>query len=502
MAFQHGLSGINAASKQLDAIGNNVANSSTVGFKGSRAEFADMFAANFYGVAATQNGIGVNTTLIAQQFGQGNITTTGNQLDMAISGNGFFIMQNANGISYTRNGQFQIDREGYINNNGDYLMGWAVDDSTSPSTIQNGNLQPLRVDNSLLEPRPSDFPKGAGIIGIDINVDSRASAFKLPTTTGTYDSTGPSIDFNGTLYELDNALTPPSFTGMLVNPTPPLPNDVSVVVNDAGGANWTVNITKDGTVKATENKIPDFDPSDPKTYNHTTSLVAYDSLGNPINISTYYRKTDDNKWNVYGYATLPDGSKKNIMGTATPATPLGTIEFSNDGKIDLGKTTLPFNVTPAFDAGLGGDPLELKFDFSGTTQFGTNFAVNSLTQPGYASAVVTNMVIDKTGIVSAKYSNGQHKIIGQVVLANFANQQGLQPIGNNRWIETYASGTPTRNDPGSTNVGLIQSQALEDSNVDLTGELVNMITAQRYYQANAQTIKVHDQVLQSLMQMR
>lgn len=157
MAFQHGLSGINAASKQLDAIGNNVANSSTVGFKGSRAEFADMFAANFYGVAATQNGIGVNTTLIAQQFGQGNITTTGNQLDLAISGNGFFVMQNANGISYTRNGQFQIDREGFINNNGDYLMGWQVDDRTTPPSVQNGNLGPLKIDNSLLEPRPSAY---------------------------------------------------------------------------------------------------------------------------------------------------------------------------------------------------------------------------------------------------------------------------------------------------------------------------------------------------------
>ena len=150
----------------------------------------------------------------------------------------------------------------------------------------------------------------------------------------------------------------------------------------------------------------------------------------------------------------------------------------------------------------GGAPLALKFDFSGSTQFGTSFAVNELVQPGYASAVVSNLQIDKTGIVSARYSNGQTKVIGQVVLANFANQQGLQPIGNNRWMETYNSGNPTLNDPGSTNVGLIQSQALEDSNVDLTGELVNMITAQRYYQANAQTIKVHDQVLQSLMQMR
>ncbi|MBE5527407.1 hypothetical protein A9J41_00555 [Laribacter hongkongensis] len=538
MAFQHGLSGINAASKQLDAIGNNVANSSTVGFKGSRAEFADMFAANFYGVAATQNGIGVNTTLIAQQFGQGNITTTGNQLDLAISGNGFFVMQNANGISYTRNGQFQIDREGFINNNGDYLMGWQVDDRTTPPSVQNGNLGPLKIDNSLLEPRPSDY--GGESMRFNINLDSRnnpveynaitegtsfvagvptpplgtattpfEASDKVKLADGTYVITNgrQGVDAAGTATgtapgtgQRYDASGNPITTG---TPAAPTFYDKTLGWLDAAGTVQRYSPTgtppTGGTIAAVTTP---FNPSDPATYNSKTALTAYDSLGNPIQVAVYFKKTADGQWDVYATAKHTDGSVVDLgtgNAAASPYTALGTgLAFGPDGKLTNGGPIAAATYTPAG----GGAPLALKFDFSGSTQFGTSFAVNELVQPGYASAVVSNLQIDKTGIVSARYSNGQTKVIGQVVLANFANQQGLQPIGNNRWMETYNSGNPTLNDPGSTNVGLIQSQALEDSNVDLTGELVNMITAQRYYQANAQTIKVHDQVLQSLMQMR
>ncbi|MCG8991527.1 flagellar hook protein FlgE [Laribacter hongkongensis] len=524
MAFQHGLSGINAASKQLDAIGNNVANSSTVGFKGSRAEFADMFAANFYGVAATQNGIGVNTTLIAQQFGQGNITTTGNQLDLAISGNGFFVMQNANGISYTRNGQFQIDREGFINNNGDYLMGWQVDDRTTPPSVQNGNLGPLKIDNSLLEPRPSDY--GGESMRFNINLDSRnnpveynaltegasltgVTALPVPPATAAFNAADKIKMSDGSYVLASGANLGQKFNsdGSPINDAGGNPTfyDKKLGWLDAAGAvqQYTPNAANPTTTAGTIAAVSiAFNPSDPATYNSKTALTAYDSLGNPIQVAVYFKKTADGQWDVYATAKHTDGSVVDLgtgNAAASPYTALGTgLAFGPDGKLTNGGPIAAATYTPAG----GGAPLALKFDFSGSTQFGTSFAVNELVQPGYASAVVSNLQIDKTGIVSARYSNGQTKVIGQVVLANFANQQGLQPIGNNRWMETYNSGNPTLNDPGSTNVGLIQSQALEDSNVDLTGELVNMITAQRYYQANAQTIKVHDQVLQSLMQMR
>ena len=418
MAFQHGLAGINAANNQLGAIGNNIANASTVGYKGSRAEFADMFAANFYGVAATQNGIGVSTTAIAQQFKQGNVSTTGNQLDLAISGNGFFVMQNANGTTYTRNGQFQIDRNGYINNNGDFLMGWGVDSS---GNVMKGSMSQLQVDTSLLAPRPSDWNNSPVKFGL--NLDSR--------------------------------VTPP--------------------------ANGT------------------FSPTDPKSYNNTTSTDIYVSLGNPLSLSTYYVRTATG-WDVYASVNNPNQPASATNPTLLNGGVAQSMKFNSDGSMST-SGILNFGTYTSL-AAVGANPLKLTLDFTGTTQYGTEFAVNSTTQQGYAPSVLTNLQFGKDGMVTARYSNGQSKTLGQIALANFANQQGLQPIGGNRWIQSYTSGNAVINQPGSTNVGLIQSQALEDSNVDMTGELVNMITAQRYYQANAQTIKVEDALMQTLISLR
>ena len=418
MAFQHGLAGINAANNQLGAIGNNIANASTVGYKGSRAEFADMFAANFYGVAATQNGIGVSTTAIAQQFKQGNVSTTGNQLDLAISGNGFFVMQNANGTTYTRNGQFQIDRNGYINNNGDFLMGWGVDSS---GNVMKGSMSQLQVDTSLLAPRPSDWNNSPVKFGL--NLDSR--------------------------------VTPP--------------------------ANGT------------------FSPTDPKSYNNTTSPDIYDSLGNPLSLSTYYVRTATG-WDVYASVNNPNQPASATNPTLLNGGVAQSMKFNSDGSMST-SGILNFGTYTSL-AAVGANPLKLTLDFTGTTQYGTEFAVNSTTQQGYAPSVLTNLQFGKDGMVPARYSHGQSKTLGQIALALFATQQGLPPIGGNRWIQSYTSGNAVINQPGSTNVGLIQSQALEDSNVDMTGELVNMITAQRYYQANAQTIKVEDALMQTLISLR
>jgi len=424
MGFQHGIGGINAAAKQLDVIGNNVANSGTIGFKGSRAEFADMYAANFYGVAATQTGLGVRTETIAQQFNQGGITTTGNQMDMAISGNGFFVLNDVNGVSYSRNGQFKIDREGFIvNNGGSNLQGWAVDENTG--RVLEGTQTSMRVDNSLLEPRPTDFPAGAGEIKWAFNLDSRQTS-------------------------LDPA---------------------------------------------------NFDPANPATYNHTTSTNIYDSLGNPYKLNLYFVKdtAGGGAWQVFARGIDETVSPNAVVDLGQQA-----LTFDTEGKLPTGPNLLNFT---AFDPSTLGvpvnaAPININIDFANTTQFGAQFSNNDIIQPGYPPSVVTNLEVSKDGVVSARYSNGQNKTIGQVILANFPNQQGLQSIGNNRWIQTYQSGTPTLNNPGSTNTGLIQSQALEEANVDLTAELVNMITAQRFYQANAQTIKVQDAVLQSVINLR
>lgn len=428
MGFQQGLSGVGAAAKQLDVIGNNVANSSTVGFKQSRAEFADMFAASYYGVSATQNGIGATVQAVAQQMNQGNINITNNQMDLAISGNGFFITQTTNGQAYTRNGQFQVDKDGYIVNNGDKLMGWSVVPDSNPAKMREGELQTLKVNTDMIQPVASDGgTTPAKMVRLTTNLDSRQTV-------------------------------------------PPLA----------------------------------FSTADPTTYNHSTSATLYDSLGNPLTLTTYYRKTANNQWDVYARINNP-----NMPASASNPTMLNggaaqSLSFNSDGTLSTpAGGSLAFG---SYTSIAGASPLTVTLDIgtgkSGTTQFGNSFAVNELSQVGYASAALTGLQVDKTGVIKARYSNGQTKDIGQVVLANFKNSQGLQSVGANRWMETLASGSPTLNNPGSTNVGLVQSGALEDSNVDLTSELVNMITAQRYYQANAQTIKVQDAVMQTLINLR
>lgn len=447
MGFQQGLSGVAAAAKQLDVIGNNVANSSTVGFKQSRAEFADMFAASYYGVAATQNGIGTTVQAVAQQMNQGNITITNNQMDLAISGNGFFITQTPTGTAYTRNGQFQVDKDGFVVNNGDKLMGWGPVKDSNPVKMREGELQPLKVDTSMIAPLASDGGTAA----------ANSRKISLPT-------------------QLDSRLP---------------------VIASA------------------------FDVDDPTTYNNSTSGTLYDSLGNPLTLTTYYKKTGQDQWDVYARINNPNmptvsttgaGSSANnpVMlsgaGTVavTGASPVN-LSFNTDGS--LASPTDGFAAFGTYGSIAGANPLAVTLDIGtskdiGTTQFARTFSNKGFDQVGYAAAELTGLQVDKTGIMKARYSNGKTKDIGQVVLSNFKNPQGLQAVGANRWIETLASGSSILNNPGSSNVGLVQSGAVEDSNVDLTSELVNMISAQRYYQANAQTIKVQDAVMQTLINLR
>lgn len=412
MSFQQGLSGLDAASKQLDVIGNNVANADTVGFKGSRAEFGDMYANSFYGVAATQTGIGAQTLKVAQQMTQGNIITTNNTLDLAINNNGFFVMKvgaaNTAGsstgtLAYTRNGQFQVDNNGYIVNNGDRLQGWQA---SSTGVVTQGATSDLKLDTALIA------PKITSTVAMGVNLDSRVTT---PTTT-------------------------------------PL------------------------------------DPTNPATYNWSNSTSVYDSLGNAHNLTMYYVKGTPTA------AGTPWTATAYVDGTAAGSY---SINFDTSGKMT---TTMPLTVTYTPTTANGSaSPITFALDYTDSTQYGQTSATNSLTNDGYAAGNLSALNISSTGIIQATYTNGQTKTIGQVALANFTNQQGLQPLGNNRWEQTYESGPAQLNAPGSGTAGTLRDSALESSNVDLTTELVNMITAQRYYQANAQTIKTQDTIMQTLV---
>jgi flagellar hook protein FlgE len=430
MSFQQGLSGLNASSKALDTIGNNIANSGTVGFKNSTTVFADVFAASLVGAGAAPIGLGAKVATVAQQFTQGNISVTNNPLDLAINGGGFYELSNANGdILYSRNGQFQLDKNGYIvNADGLRLMGYAADG--------NGIITPPTTSLRLFDPT--------------------SSSDAAPQATGT-SATATGVEAN---INLDSREAQP---------------------------------------------LNAFDPADTSpaadTYNKSTAVTVYDSLGNPHIYSLYFVKTaTTNEWEVYATVSNP-------AGAAVDVTALGlvdTLTFGPDGSLPAGYTPTAITISDTDLGYTGGvDPLSFPVDFTGSTQYGASFTVNSLTQDGFTSGKLAGFSIGNDGVILGRYTNGQSKNLGQVVLANFRNPQGLQPLGNNVWMATSMSGSVLEGTPGSSGqYGPIQSAALEDSNVDLTKELVDMITQQRAYQANAQTIKTQDSILQTLVNLR
>lgn len=423
MAFQQGLSGLNSSSKAIDVTSNNIANASTVGFKMGNAQFADVYASALSGASTgLQIGIGTTVNAVRQAFTQGNLSTSNNPLDLAINGNGFFRMQRNDGsVAFSRNGQFDIDKDGYIVSAiGDKLTGFPVASQQGGTTVFEGQPGLLRIDNANIEPRATQ-DIGVAIVA---NLDSR--------------------EINPTLKDPPG----PAFDGTLV----PIP--VS-------------------------------------SYNATTSLNIFDSLGNAHSLTFYFVRTDpavDRTWEVY---TSIDG------GEATSA---GNLVFNDQGGFD------PAAVT-ALDLGPivldnGAADLEFTVDLSNLTQFGSNFAVTSLTQNGYTTGQITGLVTTREGVIQGRYSNGQTKDIGKIALANFTSPNGLISLGNNLWAESPDSGQPVIGSPGSGVLGVISAGQVEESNVDLTQELVQLIVQQRNYQANAQSIRTQDQILQTLVNLR
>jgi flagellar hook protein FlgE len=420
MSFQQGLSGLNASSKNLEVIGNNIANSNTFGAKAARAEFSDMYANAMSGAGANSVGIGVKLASVSQQFTQGNTSATGNPMDLAINGGGFFqVTDGANPNLYSRNGQFKVDREGYIvNNDGLRLVGYVAD---ATGVIQPGNASALTLPTAGIDPAATSE------IELEMNLDSR-SATTAPTV-------GPAIDL-----------------------------------------------------------------TDPTTYNSATSLTVFDVLGQDVALTYYFQKAASDTWNVFITA---NGTP--INGTLAAPVASATLTFPATGgapTAPVGPVAINIPVTTNAQGAQTRPITGVQLDMDGARQFGAPFGVTNLSQNGYAPGQITGVLIESSGLIMARYSNGQNQPAGQIELATFRNPQGLQPLGGNAWARTSKSGDPVVGVPGQGNLGALQSGALEESNVDLTAELVNMMTAQRVYQANAQTIRTQDQVLQTLVQLR
>ncbi|SAL17995.1 flagellar hook protein FlgE [Caballeronia turbans] len=403
MSYQQALSGLGAASSDLDVIGNNIANANTVGFKQGAAQFADMYASSMATAVSNQIGIGTRLAEVQQQFSQGTITTTNQALDVAINGNGFYQLSNNGSIVYSRNGVFHLDNNGNIvNSSGLQLMGYAAD---SGGVVNSASTVPLTVPTANI----------------------------APTATKTITA--------------------------------------------------AFNLNSQDDVKA----AADFDPTNGNTYNASTSVDAYDSLGGTQKVSVYFTKSSTNTWEAFaGYGD-----------PVTQKTDLGPVTFDASGNMTSGKTftfTIPNGADPT-----PGATQTLTLDLSGTTQYGAKSGLTNLHQDGNSTGELTGFTVGTDGMLTGNYSNGETKALGQIAIANFNNQNGLQNLGGNVYAQTAASGAAQVSVPGSTNHGTLQGGAVENSNVDLTSELVNLITAQRNYQANAQTIKTQQTVDQTLI---
>jgi flagellar hook protein FlgE len=405
MSFRLALSGINAATTDLSVTANNIANVNTTGFKGSRAQFADLFAVSQFGSSQNATGNGVRVASVDQQFKQGNINFTNNSLDLAISGSGFFVVSDKGATNYTRAGSFMVDRDGFVVN----------------------------------------------------SIGQRLQAYP-PLPNGGYNYGGLGD------VALTTSESPPQATA-----------NIAMTLNLAASASQPTNAT--------------FDPADATSYNNSTSLTVYDTLGAAHTASMYFVKgATANQWTAQLYV---DG---NAVGTpqALEYSDTGTLTTPSDGKLAFG----------AYTPATGAADLDMTFDLSKTTQYGSNFSVNAVTQDGFTTGKLVGMEIDATGIVQARFTNGRSIGLGKIAIATFANPNGLQQLGNSSWAETFSSGQALKGEAGNSGFGLIQSGALEASNVDITEQLVNMITAQRNFQANAQMISTSDQITQTIINIR
>jgi flagellar hook protein FlgE len=405
MPFTIALSGLNAASADLGVAANNIANVNTNGFKMSRAQFSEVFAVGTQSVSSSATGSGVRLSSIAQQFTQGNIDFTDNALDLAIAGEGFFVLSDNGSRLYSRAGAFGVDNEGNVVN------------------AQGHRLQAYPY-------------AGSGLFNTGTPQD-------LTLTTGA---------------------NPPQATTR---------------------ATLGLNLPADAPLPAN----PVFDPADPSSFNHTTSVTVYDSLGSSHTATTYFIKDAAvNTWNL----------QVEIDGSAVGA--VNQISFADDGSLSTpagGLLSLP-----AYTPTTGAADITMSMDLGTATQFGNAFGVNSLSQDGFTTGRLTGVSVDAEGIVFARFTNGQSTSLGKLALANFVNQQGLQQLGDTTWGQSFASGDALLGEAGTASFGSVQSGALEASNVDLTAQLVQMITAQRNFQANAQMISTADTVTQTVINIR
>lgn len=445
MSFNIALSGIAAAQTDLDVTANNISNVATVGFKESRAEFDSVYANSLFSNSGTKTGDGTSVAAVAQQFHQGSLKFTDNPLDLAITGSGFFATSpgiDDNNLSYTRDGTFKLNADNYIvDNSGNFLQAFPVNKDGSSSSLSLATTDPIQI------PDTAGIPKQTEEVDITLNL--------------------PAAD--------------------------------------------------------TAKKLADFNPNDPETYNNATSVTIYDSLGSAKVMTTFYVKPENaaNQWVSFvevdgkpvdtestGSYTLEDGTTESAAYTDSDGESHSgmVLNFGTDGNFI---STSPLTVAYEALGDPGADVLDAGADAAQTisinyelpTQFSASFEVTGLSQNGETVGRLTGIEIADDGLIQATYSNGSSDPLARVALVRFKNEQGLAQSGTS-WQESQNSGEPLAGEANAGSFGSISSGALEQSNVDLTTELVDLISAQRNFQANSRSLEISSSLQETILQIR
>lgn len=416
-----GVTGMASQGEALAVYGDNIANANSTGFKTSRPEFSDIVASSMKGVmGGNQVGRGTKLANIAPIFAQGSIVSTESGTDLAISGDGFFVVNGSDGTSYSRSGAFHFDKEGkLVNANGQRIMGFQID--TGGKTTSK--LEPIRLDKTVVDAKKTEY------VDMFMNLDLRAD------------------------------------------------------------------------------KGVEFDPKKPEqTSQFATGTTVYDTAGTAHVITLYFNKTDDGVWTYRAMAKgeeVVGGKEGDLVEQAS-----GTLKFTEDGRLKeqaVSKSAFNFN-----KGALPDQSIEFKFgkdiskggDGTQVTQYGTNSEVYKSHQDGATAGSLTGLTFTDDGKLAAAYTNGQTINVAEIALAKFENSEGLFKVGGGRYKESRASGAPTVGSPGGGGRGTVSAKSLESSTTDIANEFINLMTAQRNFQANTRVVKAGDEMMSEILNMK
>ncbi len=508
-----GVSGMGAHMEKMDVIGNNISNVNTTGFKGSRATFQTMLSQTMEGGAAPQDGrggtnprqVGLGTTLgsIDKNMEQGNLESTGKNTDLAIEGDGFFILNDGGSNYYSRAGNTDFDEQGNLVNtsSGYKVQGWTADSQGRINT--NEDIGDISLQQSM-DAEATDEIEFDGNLSSDTYEWSTSFEFpdgadETATIDITYEDTGERDEDGNQIwdYSIDSVSN-----GEITDNHENRNGEVVVqeedgeyrIIDDLPNTDLTFpEITVDGDSQELElGDLPGHTDQNPfRTGAYQVSDEVFDSQGNKHDVRVDFERASSNNWlytvNVNGNEILSDS---------------GPVAFDESGNVTGGgidTLTADSDEVPELD-GVG--DLNITLDFEDMTQFSGAHSAEIGRVTGYEAGDLESFNIDGSGTITGNYDNGMQLSLARVATANFSNPGGLSEEGNSLFSESNNSGTARIGAPGTGGRGSITAGTLEMSNVDLSREFTDMITTQRGFQGNSTTITTADEILQEVVNMK